>query len=69
MQYDQLKKRKAFIDQYMKEAIFEGNPLEFEDSRYVMSKRAFPTLLSLWESFWRTATDVLRIQVGRDGFD
>ena len=34
-QYDRLRKRNAFLEQYKKEKMFEENFEEFDDSRYV----------------------------------
>lgn len=36
-QFDRLRKRNAFIDQYKKEKIFENGLEEFDDARYVAS--------------------------------
>ena len=34
-QYDRLRKRNAFLEQYKKEKMFENGLEEFDDSRYV----------------------------------
>jgi tubulin gamma len=34
-QYDRLRKRNAFLDQFRREEMFEDNLDEFDDSRYV----------------------------------
>jgi hypothetical protein len=33
-QYDKLRKRNAFLEQYKKEKVFEGGLEEFDDSRF-----------------------------------
>ena len=35
-QYDRLRKRNAFLEQYKKEKMFENGLEEFDDSRYVV---------------------------------
>jgi hypothetical protein len=35
-QYDRLRKRNAFLEQYKKEKMFENGLEEFDDSRYVL---------------------------------
>lgn len=36
-QFDRLKKRNAFLEQYKKERMFENGLEEFDDARYVSS--------------------------------
>jgi hypothetical protein len=36
-QFDRLRKRNAFLDQYKKEKMFENGLEEFDDARYVTS--------------------------------
>lgn len=42
-QYDRLKKRKAFLEQYKKEKMFENGLEEFDDARYVTLRRTMST--------------------------
>lgn len=36
-QYDRLRKRNAFLEQYKKEKVFENGLEEFDDARFVMN--------------------------------
>lgn len=43
-QFDRLRRRNAFVEQYKKEKIFENGLEEFDDARYVAPLRPGPPL-------------------------
>ncbi len=43
-QFDRLRRRNAFVEQYKKEKIFENGLEEFDDARYVAPFRPHPPL-------------------------
>lgn len=45
-QYDRLRKRNAFLEQYKKEDMFSGGLEEFDDSRCVPSSSLFPRAIA-----------------------
>ena len=47
-QFDRLRKRNAFIDQYKKEKMFENGLEEFDDARYVASQPGFSVVHSIY---------------------
>jgi hypothetical protein len=51
-QYDRLRRRNAFLDQYKKEKIFENGFEEFDDSRYVSPDPAECSTLKTFVEPW-----------------
>lgn len=45
-QFDRLKKRNAFLEQYKKERMFENGLEEFDDARYVSSYMSCVTTIN-----------------------
>lgn len=45
-QYDRLRKRNAFLEQYKKEDMFSGGLEEFDDSRCVPSPSLLPKVIA-----------------------
>ena len=45
-QFDRLRRRNAFMEQYKKEKIFENSLAEFDDARYRTNSRALWLTLS-----------------------
>lgn len=53
-QFDRLRKRNAFLEQYKKERMFENGLEEFDDARYVCITSSYPHR----SSYSSTAADV-----------
>ena len=47
-QFDRLRKRNAFLEQYKKEKMFENGLEEFDDARYVASQPGFSVVHSIY---------------------
>lgn len=41
-QFDRLRKRNAFVEQYKKEKMFENGLEEFDDARYIFGQSPYP---------------------------
>lgn len=57
-QFDRLRKRNAFIDQYKKEKTFENGLEEFDDARYVALRQQMGRLVYIL--FSATAEELLK---------
>jgi tubulin gamma len=59
-QFDRLKKRNAFLEQYKKEKMFENGLEEFDDARHASSILFDRLLINYMWSFRATADELLK---------
>jgi tubulin gamma len=59
-QFDRLRKRNAFLEQYKKERIFENGLEEFDDARYASPLLFDWLLINYTRSFRATADELLK---------